>query len=141
MEFLKHPSIWTEQRGVLLHVAPKPVMMAGATDDVLGHTVVNGVFEPTGELSGGWPLYRKRGDGDKWIHFWPETKQWIVTDTSSKGKDSDGWAVIKHEGSLESCAGRPWSMFMHDFPVYVEQPDVMIHLGFEAAFHVEINVQ
>jgi hypothetical protein len=99
------------------------------------------VFDPTWELSGGWPLYRKRGDGETWIHFWPETKQWIVTDTSSMGKDSDGWAVIKHEGSLESCAGRPWSMHMNDFPTYVEQPDVTVHLGSQATPLVGVNIR
>ena len=125
---LKGSSSFAEQPGVLLCLEPKPVLIGGATEALTGHSIVNGVFEPTGELSGGWPLYRKRGDGDKWIHFWPATKQWIVTNTASKGKDAAGFATIVHEGSLESCAGRPWRMSLKGSSSFVEQRGVILQL-------------
>lgn len=32
-------------------------------------TSINGVYEPTSEVCGGWPVYRKQGDPDKWLEY------------------------------------------------------------------------
>lgn len=93
---MKGSTTFSQQPGVRLHVESNHVVISGATDALIGHMLVNGVYDRTGELSGGWPLFRKRGDGDTdmWIHYWPATNTWIVTNTESKGKDDAGWAII-----------------------------------------------
>jgi hypothetical protein len=30
---------------------------------------INGVYEPIEEVCNGWPVYRKRGDPNKWLEF------------------------------------------------------------------------
>lgn len=110
------------------------VMIAGATEAMKGHMQVNGVFDPTGELSGGRPVYRKRGNGEVFIHFWLETKKWIVAKASSVGKDRIGWAFMCFDGTLEACAGLPWKMTFKDSEKPVEQPGVILRL--ESSFSV-----
>lgn len=35
----------------------------------LNQSTINGVYEPTEEVCSGWPVYRKRGDANKWLEF------------------------------------------------------------------------
>ena len=35
----------------------------------LNQSTINGVYEPTDEVCSGWPVYRKRGDANKWLEF------------------------------------------------------------------------
>lgn len=44
-----------------------PVDVRGATGP--SATSINGVYEPTNEICGGWPVYRKQGDPDKWLEY------------------------------------------------------------------------
>ena len=46
---------------------------------------VNGVYEPTSKLSGGMPVYRKVGDGERWLWFYAPKSQWQVTRTANRG--------------------------------------------------------
>ena len=32
-------------------------------------SIINGIYEPTEEVSSGWPIYRKRGDAGKWLEY------------------------------------------------------------------------
>ena len=86
------------QADVRVHVESAPVHIRGVTGN--GSSYVNGIFDPTEELSCGQPVYVKRGDGSKCIHFWSATGQWIVAPTENKGKNDTGWAALKHSGRL-----------------------------------------
>ena len=44
-----------------------PVDIRGATGP--NASLVNGVYEPTKEICGGWPVYRKRGGPDIWLEY------------------------------------------------------------------------
>jgi hypothetical protein len=35
----------------------------------LNQSTINGIYEPTEEVCSGWPVYRKRGDANKWLEF------------------------------------------------------------------------
>ena len=51
--------------------------------------MVNGWYEPTTELSNNVSVYRKIGDGDKWVEYVDGC--WHVKSTASRGKGI-GWA-------------------------------------------------
>ena len=51
---------------------------------------INGVFEPTEEVCSGWPVYRKRNDGNKWLEFFIASNKWYIKGTNDKGK-AKGW--------------------------------------------------
>ena len=50
-----------------------PVDIRGATGPYASK--VNGIYEPTDELCGGWPVYRKRGGPDIWLEYTAVTNQ------------------------------------------------------------------
>ncbi len=88
---------------------------------------VNGVFDATDELSGGQSVYIKRDNADICIHFWSASKQWVVAATIDKGKNSNGWACLKHDGGLEAAASlTTWKVA--DNAVFHDQPDVRVRL-------------
>ena len=71
-------TVFVTQADVRVHVESAPVHIRGATGN--SSSIVNGIFDPTEELSCGQPVYVKRGDGSKCIHFWSVTGQWIVAE-------------------------------------------------------------
>ena len=44
-----------------------PVDIRGATGP--NASTINGAYEPTKEICGGWPVYRKQGDPDIWLEY------------------------------------------------------------------------
>ena len=44
-----------------------PVDIRGAIGD--NASTINGAYEPTKEICGGWPVYRKQGDQNKWLEY------------------------------------------------------------------------
>jgi hypothetical protein len=54
---------------------------------------INGVYEPTDEICGGWPVYRKKDDAEKWLEYIVATNEWYVKPTADKGK-AEGWMCI-----------------------------------------------
>jgi hypothetical protein len=92
---------------------------------------VNGVFCATEETSGGQRVYLKRENPDICIHFWELSGQWVVSSVADKGKNSNGWACIKHGGSLETAASlSTWKVTSNG--VFGDQPDVRIRKQDEA---------
>ena len=51
-------------------------------------TSINGVYEPTSEVCGGWPVYRKQGDPDKWLEYI------VATNEVRRGLLRNGLTVI-----------------------------------------------
>jgi len=108
------------------HHLSRSLHIRGATG--VNSAVVSGTWDPTGELSCGKPVYVKRGDGGKCIHFWSRTSDngsWVVTDTECKGKNDNGWAWLKHLGRLEAASSMSnWTMT--DGTDIVAQPDMRV---------------
>ena len=61
------------------------VMVAGVVGRKAG--ILNGVYEVTGELYNGKPLFRKQNDHDKWLLFLT-TNKWGIAVTASKDSNS-----------------------------------------------------
>ena len=88
---------------------------------------VNGVFYATDELSGGQCVYIKRNNPDVCVHFWAATGQWVVAASGDKGKNSNGWACIKHVGGLESASSlATWKVTANG--IFGDQPDVRVRI-------------
>lgn len=86
---------------------------------------VNGVYYATEELSGGECVYIKRDHPDVCIHFWAASGQWVVASVNDKGKNSNGWACVKHTGALDSASSlTTWKVTTNG--VFGDQPDVQV---------------
>lgn len=68
-----------------------PVKISGATGP--SGPSINGIYEPTDEISGGWPVYRKKDDSEKWLEYIVASNEWYVKPTADKGKP-EGWMCI-----------------------------------------------
>jgi len=71
-----------------------PIDIRGAKG--LNAETINGIYEPTDEICSGWPVYRKRGDPNKWLEFFAATNKWYVKATTDKGR-ARGWMRISCE--------------------------------------------
>lgn len=57
---------------------------------------IKGLFDATGEISGGKPVYRKR-DGEYVLHHWSLTGEWIIAGSADfLEKTGRGWAVLEN---------------------------------------------
>ena len=67
---------------------------------------INGVYIPTNEICGGWPVYRKEGDSDKWLEFIVSTSEWYVKPTADRGR-AEGWMCLSADppNRPELCKG------------------------------------
>ena len=46
---------------------------------------LNGVFDPVEEMRGGWPVYRKRDDGEWWLEYDACPQKWMIRPTACRG--------------------------------------------------------
>ena len=100
------------------------VRIQGATG--ISAADINGVYEPTDELSGNVTVYRKLGAGDWWLEYRASVKQWQVKPTASKGTDVC-WAyctVPVKRLPYQECPGGQWQV--SDGSRHVSQPAVII---------------
>jgi hypothetical protein len=81
-------------------------------------TSINGVYEPTNEVCGGWPVYRKQGDPDKWLEYIVATNEWYVKPTADRGR-AEGWMCLASDpptrpelsrGTCEVWDGDRWTL-------------------------------
>ena len=72
---------WTDQPDVKAEVYVPPVMLVGATGRLQG--VVNGVYMPTEETSGGQIVL---SNGRMRLHYCRKTANWLVSNSSSVGR-------------------------------------------------------
>jgi hypothetical protein len=79
---------------------------------------INGVYEPTDEICGGWPVYRKQGDGEKWLEHHASTNEWYVKPTADRNR-AEGWMCLASDppcrpelcrGMCEVWNGERWSV-------------------------------
>ena len=110
-------------------VVREAVVVSGASGPCAAR--INGVFYVSDELSGGRCVYIKRDDPDVCIHFWEASRQWFVAATTDKGKNSNGWACVVHDGGLDSASSlRTWKVTANG--VFGDQPDVQVRLQHES---------
>jgi len=67
---------------------------------------INGVYEPTDEICGGWPVYRKHGDNEKWLEHHAATNEWYVKPTADRNR-AEGWMCLASDPPCrpELCRG------------------------------------
>ena len=79
---------------------------------------INGIYEPTSEICGGWPVYRKQGDPDKWLEYIVATNEWYVKPTADRGR-AEGWMCLASDpptkpelcrGTCEVWDGDKWTI-------------------------------
>ena len=104
------------------------VFISGAT----GHNVsaINGAYDRTSKVCGGYALYAKRGDASTCIEHYGG--QWQVKPVSSKGKDA-AWAYVAGGCGLEACTSRVWKLDRDPGKgVWNDAPSVKLVAGAEA---------
>jgi len=93
-----------------------PVDIRGATGP--SASSINGVYEVTSELCGGWPVYRKQNDPDKWLEYIVATNEWYVKPTADRGR-AEGWMCLSSDppqrpelsrGTCEVWDGDRWTL-------------------------------
>ncbi len=80
--------------GSLRRIRATPVRISGATGP--SGPSINGIYEPTEEICGGWPVYRKKDDSEKWLEYIVASNEWYVKPTADKGKP-EGWMCISSD--------------------------------------------
>lgn len=67
---------------------------------------INGIYEPTDEICGGWPVYRKKGDNEKWLEHHAATNEWYVKPTADRNR-AEGWMCLASDPPCrpEQCRG------------------------------------
>ncbi len=94
--------------------------------------LINGGYDRTAEMSGGYALYSKRGDAGMCMeHF---GGQWMVKLVSFKGKDIR-YAWVAGGCAAEACTSRMWRV--SDGKAFHDAPSVKIVAGAEAQRQVE----
>ncbi len=80
--------------GSIRRIRATPVRISGATGP--SGPSINGVYEPTDEICGGWPVYRKKDDAEKWLEYIVASHEWYVKPTADKGRP-EGWMCISSD--------------------------------------------
>lgn len=80
--------------GSVRRIRATPVRISGATGP--SGPSINGIYEPTDEICGGWPVYRKKDDSEKWLEYIVASHEWYVKPTADKGKP-EGWMCISSD--------------------------------------------
>jgi hypothetical protein len=80
--------------GSMRRIRATPVRITGATGP--SGPSINGIYEPTDEICGGWPVYRKKDDPEKWLEYIVASNEWYVKPTADKGKP-EGWMCISSD--------------------------------------------
>eukprot|EP01036_Dinobryon_divergens_P033733 gene33733-43594_t len=101
--------------GTLRRLRAVPVCISGATGP--SGPSINGIYEPTDEICGGWPVYHKKEpsqsssglsssttDSEKWLEYIVATNEWYVKPTTDKGK-AEGWMCIGNSAISSSVFG------------------------------------
>lgn len=83
---------------------------------------INGIYEPTIEMSDGWPIYEMRGNPSSILEYSSKTNSWQVKKRSDKGRNA-GWAYCK---SLTKAApdalDKPWYVWKKSTKSWIIQP-------------------
>ena len=64
------------------------VRISGVVKKGVSNDFINGMYEATNDEYNGRPLFRKKGDGDKWLRY-TKNNQWMVGTTAGKDANND----------------------------------------------------
>ncbi len=103
------------------------VFISGATGPQAA--AINGAYDRTSEVCGGYALFAKRGDASTCIEHMSDLKSWQVKPVSDKGTSSCRAAVAGGCG-LEACTSRVWSV--SDGKAWNDASSVKLVAGAEA---------
>ena len=100
---------------------------------------LNGVYEPTEEMCGSLPVFRKKGNSNQWLECF--TSKWRVRLTSSRGTDKcTAWIAIGDRPCLpQDCRAGTWHVDMST-PGYEISPLVTATLLTALPSHLEAVV-
>ena len=79
---------------------------------------INGIYDPTDDICGGWPVYQKRGDSEKWLEHHAATNEWYVKPTADRNR-AEGWMCLASDpptrpelsrGLCEVWNGERWTV-------------------------------
>ena len=78
----------------------------------------------------GLTVYRKRGDADMWLMYYPRTKSWYVQPTFDKGTDTC-WAFLDCDGPClpENGPERTWRVDTDDTGSLQLQADLAVSIA------------
>ena len=98
-------------------VGKENVCLAGATGR--NATAVNGVYEPTSEMSsGGVTVYCKVGYVDVWLEYCAGSGKWQVKRTANKGEDGGyAYCIVPAKCLPEECPVGQWQVADDDATV------------------------
>ena len=86
---------------------------------------INGIYEATTELSDDMPVYAKTGNGDVWLEYRADSKQWQVKPTAAKGTDGcTAYCAVPAKCLPEDCPPGQWNLY--DCTKWGPQPAVTI---------------
>ena len=75
--------------------------------------MVNGIYEPTSELSGGLPAYQKKGDADMWLEFYK--MHWYLRSASNRGTSTSCASIEVDRPCLpQDCPAGLWRVNIRD---------------------------
>ena len=98
-------------------------IIAGATGP--SAALVNGTYQPIDETYNGRVLFRKEGDGDKWLMYVTTdgSNYWMVSTTASKdANNGGGWAYCNEKGLPDPTQAATWKVV--DSGGFLKQPAV-----------------
>ncbi len=106
-------------------IGTKHVRLAGATGKFAAY--VNGVYEPTSELSCGATVYRKVGEADRWLEYYAGTGQWQAKNTAFKGKGvCYAYCAVPAKCLPEACPVGQWKIIVPNR--YVTQASITVSI-------------
>ena len=102
------------------------VFISGATG--VHSAAINGTYDRTREIRGGYAVYSKRGDGSMCIEH--HAGHWQVKAVSDKGKYAS-FAYVTGGCALEACTSRVWEV-CNGNTTFEDQPSVKAVTGADA---------
>jgi hypothetical protein len=83
---------------------------------------INGIFEPTTEISDGWPIFEMRGNNSSIMEFSAKTNSWQIKKRADKGKNA-GWAYCKssHSNTGPENKNNQWFVWKKSTKKWISQ--------------------
>jgi hypothetical protein len=97
--------------------------------------ILNGVYEATGDLYNGKPLYRKRNEHDKWLLFTTKNKWCFSSSASKDSKDGKGWCFSVQTGVDNPTQVVKWIIYANGAEDNLEE-----HASMKCIVHQDVMV-
>lgn len=124
---------WKDKNDIMIHIAvAQPIHIFTSFGNICN--TINGLYEPTNEVSHGVMMYKGVRDPNIIIEY--NGTQWQIKPADKKGTNTS-WAncPIHPPQTLEHCMGRSWKLF--DQGSWHERSDVIVAVG--AVHNIEVS--